>query len=98
MAQSRLLPSREIVNNVLIASDLIKGYNLAHISPRCMVKVDTAKSYDSIAWCFREHVLYEMSFPTQFVRWIIGCVSLVSYSILINGVLSKPFKATKGIR
>lgn len=90
MAQSGFIPGRQIVDNDLIAFDLIKGYNWAHINPRCMVKVDMAKAYDSVKWCFLEHVLYKMGFPFQFVRWIMGCVTSVSYSILINGVPSKP--------
>lgn len=59
MAQSGFILGRQIVDNVLIASDLIEGYNWAHISLSCMVKVDMAKAYDSDEFFFLKHVLYE---------------------------------------
>lgn len=39
-AQSGFIPGRQISENILMASELIKGYTRAHISPRCMVKMD----------------------------------------------------------
>jgi hypothetical protein len=42
----------ELMDNVLLASELIKGYNRAYNSPRCMVKVDIRKVYDSLKWSF----------------------------------------------
>lgn len=77
---------------------MIKGYGRAHISPRCVLKVDLIKAYDSIEWCFLQTVLQELGFPDLFVPWIIACISTVSYSILINGLPSEPFQAKKGLR
>ena len=39
-----------------------------------------------------------MGFPKKVIGWIMGCVTTVSYSILINDVPSKPLKAKKEIR
>ena len=39
-----------------------------------------------------------MSFPTQFIDWVMCCVSSVSYCILINGLPCIPFKVQKGLR
>ena len=38
-----------------------------------------------------------VGFPLQFIRWIITCIYSVSYSILINGAPSRPFKAKKSL-
>ena len=61
-----------------------------------MLKNDMAKAYDSVDWSFLRSVMQEMSFPTQFIDWVMCCVSSVSYSILINGFPGIPFRAQKG--
>lgn len=47
----------------MLASELIKGYTFAQISPRCLVKVDIMKAYDSVDWFFFMRVLEELGFP-----------------------------------
>jgi len=42
--------------------------------------------------------LRALNFPEIFVRWIMVCISTVTYSILINGRLTDPFEAKKGLR
>lgn len=98
MAQTGFMPGRNISDNILLATKLIKSYNTKHISPRCMLKVDLKKAYDSIEWSFLEAVMCEIGFPSQFVKWIMACVTSVSFSILINGIPCKPFLARKGLR
>lgn len=63
-----------------------------------MIKVDTRKVYDCMEWCFLESMLKELGFPTEFIRWIMACVKLVSYSILINDIPSIPFIPKKELR
>ena len=97
-AQSGFIPGRQICDNILLATDFIRGYNWANASPRCMLRVDMAKAYDSVEWPFLKCVMQEMSFPSQFINWVMNCVATVSYSILINGFPSIPFRAQKGLR
>lgn len=47
---------------------------------------------------FIEEVLQELGLPHKFIAWIMTCVSFVSYSIINNGVPTKPFKARMGLR
>ena len=49
-----------------------------------MIKVDLKKAYDSVEWSYLDTVLRELRFPSRFVRWIMACVTSVSYTILIN--------------
>lgn len=37
---------------ILLASELIKCYSRKNSSPRCMIKVDLKKAYDSLEWPF----------------------------------------------
>ena len=56
------------------------------------------KAYDSISWNFLKAVLSRMGFSINWTKWIMQCVSIVSYSILINGSPSKPFNPSRGLR
>lgn len=86
------------MDNVLLASELIKGYNRAYNSPRCMVKVDIRKAYDSLKWSFLQKVMEELGFPNQYIQWVMVCVRTLSFSILVNGYPTPPFAAAKGLR
>ena len=95
LAQVGFMPNRSISDNILLATELIKGYATKNISPRCMVKIDLRKAYDSVEWPYLFTLLNELGFPLQFVNWIKTCVTSVSYTVLINGIPSRPFAAKK---
>ncbi|XP_021767732.1 uncharacterized protein LOC110732122 [Chenopodium quinoa] len=97
-AQAGFIPGKHIGDNILLATELIKGYDHKFISPRCMVKVDLKKAYDSVEWGFLITVMQELGFPQRFVDWIWNSLTSVSYSILINGFPAPPppLKLRKG--
>ncbi|XP_059310476.1 uncharacterized protein LOC132061833 [Lycium ferocissimum] len=97
-AQSGFVPGRKISDNVILANELVKSYARKHISPRCMIKVDMQKAYDSVEWPYLEQVMKGLGFPTKFRDWIFGRVKTVNYSIVINGESTKPFNAAKRLR
>lgn len=78
--------------------ELVKGYTRKQISPRCMVKVDIQKAYDSVEWIFLEQLLSELGFPWRYIKWIMECVTTVTYSFNVNGEVTVPFAARKGLR
>ncbi|XP_075095511.1 uncharacterized protein LOC142173762 [Nicotiana tabacum] len=55
--QSTFVPGRVISDNIILSHELVKGYGRRGISPRCMVKVDMQKAYDSLEWDFIEQIL-----------------------------------------
>ena len=87
-----------MADNILLAAELIKGYSRKNNNPRCMIKMDLRKAYDSISWVFLFSVMEEMGFPPRFMDWIRPCVTTVSYSLLVNDTPLKPFAAKKGLR
>ncbi|XP_019242303.1 PREDICTED: uncharacterized protein LOC109222394 [Nicotiana attenuata] len=97
-AQAGFIPGRKIADNIILAHELVKAYSRKHISPRCMVKVDMMKAYDSVEWVYLDQLSEYLCFPTKFINWVRTCVSTVSYSIVIDGELTKPFEAAKGLR
>ncbi|XP_075079965.1 uncharacterized protein LOC142165274 [Nicotiana tabacum] len=94
-AQAGFILGRRISNNIILAYELVNTYNRKHISPRCMIKVDMMKAYDSVECVYIEQLMKILQFPTKFIKWIMACVSSVSYSIFFNGEAMEPFPAAK---
>uniref|UniRef100_A0A803P9Z7 Reverse transcriptase domain-containing protein n=1 Tax=Cannabis sativa TaxID=3483 RepID=A0A803P9Z7_CANSA len=69
----------------LIPKDLIKNYGRKNVSPRCAIKIDLNKAYDTVDWGFVEDLLVGLNFPSKFVDWIMKCLRGTSYTIMLNG-------------
>lgn len=91
-SQSGFIPNRQILDNILLAYELIKGYGRNGLSPRVMTKIDMMKAYDSLDWKFLEEMMIELGISNRVVGWIMECVTTVSYSIGLHMV---PFKDKK---
>ncbi|XP_019230433.1 PREDICTED: uncharacterized protein LOC109211357 [Nicotiana attenuata] len=96
--QTTFVPGRLITNNIIMSHELVKGYGRKNTSPRCMLKIDMQKAYDSVEWVYVEQVMRLLGIPEKFVKWVMICISTVSYSIIVNGRPSKPFEAKRGLR
>jgi hypothetical protein len=90
-AQVAFVKRRCIVDNILLAQELILQYKRKRVSPRCMLKIDLRKAYDTISWNFLHSVLGGLGFPPI-------CVSSTSFSTQINGDLFNFFKGKRGLR
>ncbi|KAL2252001.1 UNVERIFIED_CONTAM: hypothetical protein Sindi_2322400 [Sesamum indicum] len=64
----------------MLAQELFTGYNQARLPPRCALKVDIRKAYDTVEWDFLLSVLQLFGFPEIFSRWIEECISSPSFS------------------
>ncbi|CAH9070837.1 unnamed protein product [Cuscuta europaea] len=85
-------------DNIFLAQELVRGYTRKRPSPRCMIKIDLRKAYDTVSWDFLERVLLDIGIPALFVRWIMECVSTSPFSISINGSLRGWFLGKNGLR
>ncbi|KAL0293586.1 UNVERIFIED_CONTAM: hypothetical protein Sangu_3235000 [Sesamum angustifolium] len=97
-SQTAFVPGRSIADNILLAQELLAGYNQRRLPPRCTLKVDIQKAYDSVEWDFLLEVLRLFNFPPRFVGWIEQCVSTASFSVSINGAIYGFFKGGRGLR
>ena len=50
--QSAFIKGRLLLENVLLASELVKDYHKEAVSPRCVLKIDISKAFDSVQWSF----------------------------------------------
>lgn len=96
--QSAFLVGRSIIENILVCQDLIKHYNRKKTSPKCLMKIDLRKAYDSVKWDFIDDLLKGFCFPEKFRYWIKKCIRTTTFSISCTGSLYWHFKGTRGIR
>ena len=50
-----------------------------------MWKVEFAKAYDSIDWCFLWNALLRWGFSETWVHWVKQCVTTSTFAVLLNG-------------
>ena len=91
--QNTFIQGRNISNNILLAHEIMdivrkkkfkkKGYGA--------LKVDMCKTYDRVSWNFLRAVLISMNFSSTWINWIMECISLVQYAILLNRSPTKFF-------
>jgi len=96
--QGAFVKGRELLFNVLTCQDLVRGYTRKGISPRCIMKIDLHKAFDSVHLDFLKELMDHMRFPTQFVSWLMACISSVSYRIHVNGHIGELFKGGRGLK
>lgn len=96
--QSAFVKERLLMENVLLASELVKSYHKSNIASRCAIKIDISKAFDSVQWPFLRTVLKAIKIPDQFITWIMKCVELASFSVQVNGELAGYFNSSRGLR
>lgn len=97
-AQATFIPGSSIVDNIHLAQELLRKYARKHGSPRCMLKVDIQKAYDTVDWDFIREVLTYLNFLSIFISWIMECVTTTSYLISVNGHMHGNFEGRRGLR
>jgi hypothetical protein len=91
-SQSAFIPGRMISNNALVAFECIhaiKGHSDAR-GDFCAYKLDLSKAYDRVDWEFLNKVLLKLGFQSNWVHWVMTCVTSVRYTVRFNGVMTNP--------
>ncbi|KAH1122210.1 hypothetical protein J1N35_005370 [Gossypium stocksii] len=60
------------------------------------IKLDMSKDYDRVEWAFLKEVMIQMGFAVEWVTLIMKCISIVSYTVSVNGRKGDVFKPTRG--
>ncbi|KAL2240827.1 UNVERIFIED_CONTAM: hypothetical protein Sindi_0723900 [Sesamum indicum] len=96
--QAAFVPGCSIGDNIMLAQEIFTGYNQSRLPPRCALKVDIWKAYDTVNWDFLKAVMEMFGFPITFVKWIEECVTTPSFSVRLNGKPHGFFRGARGLR
>ncbi|XP_074318890.1 uncharacterized protein LOC141655725 [Silene latifolia] len=98
--QNGFIPGRNISDNILVSHELFHQISKKTTGKQGLLafKIDMSKAYDRLSWNFLKATLVSMNFPPSLITLIMNCVSSVTYSTFLNGVIRMPFKPKAGIR
>lgn len=97
LEQSGYVEGRQILDNILLAQEMIHSLHARKV-PGMLMQLDLSKAYDKVSWTYLEAILKAFGFNQPWIRWVSELIKSTSYSILVNGTPSTPFRPTRGIR
>ena len=99
LTQSAFISGRWIAEKQLIVQEILHSFKIRKVKGGFVaMKLDLQKAYDRVNWGFLKMVLTRFGFSSKFIGWIMECISSVSFSILVNGGMTKIFKPFRGLR
>jgi hypothetical protein len=96
--QGAFVPKRSIVEDILLAQELVCNYHRTVGKARCTLKIDLMKAYDSLNWDYVLHCLGCVGAPIVYVNWVKECITSPRFTLALNGTLVGYFKGRKGLR
>lgn len=61
------IKGRSLSHNIMILQDVLGSYDKRKVSPRCLLKVDLSKAYDTVSWSFVDDLSNALAFPSRFI-------------------------------
>ncbi|RVX23043.1 LINE-1 retrotransposable element ORF2 protein [Vitis vinifera] len=95
--QGAFVQGRQILDAVLIANEIVDEKRRSG-EEGVVFKIDFEKAYDHVSWDFLDHVLEMKGFGSRWRKWMSGCLSSVSFAVLVNGNAKRWVKASRGLR
>jgi hypothetical protein len=98
-SQQAFIEGRRISNNIILAQEIAHSFSLTSWkSLDFMLKIDLAKAFDRIEWCFIVSALARKGLRSHFINLVHACISSPTFSVIINGQSFAKFNSTRGIR
>lgn len=96
--QTAFVKDRLLVENTVLASELVHGYHKNKGMKRITIKVDIAKAFDTLSWEFLFSCLESMNIPCHFLALLKACICKTSFMVGYNGTVNGYFKGRRGLR
>ncbi|XP_019157468.1 PREDICTED: uncharacterized protein LOC109154044 [Ipomoea nil] len=99
-SHSAFVPERLLTDNVIVVGEV--GHYLRRKTKGVVgwtaLKLDMAKAYDRMEWCFLEGMLGALGFERRWVELLMMCVTTINYTIQVNGEAVGTVRPSRGIR
>ncbi|XP_023892304.2 uncharacterized protein LOC112004307 [Quercus suber] len=88
--QSAFVLERVITDNILISFETLHYMTTKRwgTSTHMALKLDMSKAYDRVEWDYLKALMLKMGFHPWWVNLVMAGISLVSYSVIVNGKAS----------
>lgn len=98
--QSAFVAGRQIFDNSLVVHELLHSMRQRNDEGTnfMALKLDMAKAYDRVEWPFLNAMLHKLGFDDVSCQWVMECVQMVSYNIVINREATGYVTLTRGLR
>jgi hypothetical protein len=93
--QFGFLEGRQITDAIGVVHEALHSIKVKNIKA-LVLKLDLVKASDRVDWGFLKIVLLQVGISLEATDWILGCVSLTNFVLLINGKPTSFFKSYKG--
>ncbi|CAL9248346.1 unnamed protein product [Arabidopsis halleri] len=90
--QTAFVKDRLLLENTILAGEIVNGYHKANGPKRVCIKVDIAKAFDTLSWDFLFSCLKGIQIPDQYLRWLQACICTTNFTIGYNGMVHGYFK------
>ncbi|KAK9289093.1 hypothetical protein L1049_017564 [Liquidambar formosana] len=96
--QTAFIKGRKITENIGLASECLNLLDHKSYGGNVGLKLDIAKTFDTLSWSFLLQVLSKFGFNDKFTAWISSILHSAKISILINGSPFGHFGCSRGVR
>lgn len=62
------------------------------------LKLDISKAFDSVSWSYLQVILEKLGFCSQWITWMMMCITYVEYHVIFNGDRIGPITPGRGLR
>jgi hypothetical protein len=95
--QSGFIPNRSIFDPIHLAKMMIEYADISE-EDGALIALDQEKAYDRISHDYLIETLQTFNLPNMFINTVKALYSNAHTRVAINGMLSEPFKVTRGVR